>query len=98
PDFDVDVHFKPTYDPWDQRLCLVPDGDLFRAIRHGSASVVTDTIDTFTESGIRLTSGEELEADIIVTATGLKLLALNAPLEVDGKPVKLPETMAYKAM
>jgi len=98
PEVDVDVHFKPTYDPWDQRLCLVPDGDLFRAIRKGSASVVTDTIETFTEKGIRLTSGEELEADIIVTATGLKLLALNAPLEVDGKPVKLPETMAYKAM
>ena len=98
PDVDVDVHFKPTYDPWDQRLCLVPDGDLFRAIRKGSASVVTDTIETFTERGIRLTSGDELEADIIVTATGLQLLALNAPLEVDGKPVKLPETMAYKAM
>ena len=98
PDVDVDVHFKPTYDPWDQRLCLVPDGDLFRAIRKRSASVVTDTIETFTERGIRLTSGDELEADIIVTATGLQLLALNAPLEVDGKPVKLPETMAYKAM
>jgi cation diffusion facilitator CzcD-associated flavoprotein CzcO len=98
PEVDVDVHFKPTYDPWDQRLCLVPDGDLFRAIRKGGASVVTDTIETFTDNGIRLTSGEELEADIIVTATGLKLLALNAPLEVDGKPVELPETMAYKAM
>ncbi|GAA1777440.1 NAD(P)/FAD-dependent oxidoreductase [Nocardioides hankookensis] len=98
PEIDVDVHFKPTYDPWDQRLCLVPDGDLFRAFRKGQATVVTDTIETFTEKGIRLTSGEELEADIIVTATGLKLLALNAPMEVDGRPVKLPETMAYKAM
>ena len=75
PGIDVDKHFKPTYDPWDQRLCLVPDGDLFRALRHGTASVVTDTIETFTETGIRLTSGEELEADIIVTATGLKVLA-----------------------
>src|SRR6478736_4877212 len=97
-EIDVDVHFKPTYDPWDQRLCLVPDGDLFQAFRKGSASIVTDAIETFTEKGIRLTSGQELEADIIVTATGLKLLALNAPLEVDGRQVELPETMAYKAM
>ena len=73
PGVDVDTHFKPVYDPWDQRLCLVPDGDLFRAIRHGRASVVTDTIETFTETGVRLTSGDELEADVVVTATGLTL-------------------------
>jgi len=97
--FDVDRHFKPTYDPWDQRLCLVPDGDLFRAIRRGEASVVTDTIETFTETGIRLTSGEELEADIIVTATGLKLKPFGGfDLTVDGAEVKLHETMAYKAL
>src|SRR5262249_5189095 len=73
-DVAVDVHFKPRYDPWDQRLCFVPDGDLFRAMRTGRASIVTDTIETFTPGGIRLTSGEELEADIVVTATGLQLL------------------------
>ncbi len=96
---DVDVHFKPTYNPWDQRLCFVPDGDLFRALRHGDASVVTDTIETFTETGIRLGSGEELEADIIVTATGLNLLPFGGiELVVDGAEVKVPETMAYKAL
>ena len=95
----VDTHFNPRYDPWDQRLCLVPDGDLFRAIRKESASVVTDEIDTFTETGIRLRSGDELEADIVVTATGLNLLAFGGiPLTVDGEPIELPETMAYKGM
>ena len=72
----VDTHFAPSYNPWDQRMCLVPDGDLFTAIRDGRASVVTDHIDTFTESGIRLQSGAELEADIVVSATGLNLLAI----------------------
>jgi cation diffusion facilitator CzcD-associated flavoprotein CzcO len=96
---DVDTHFHPTYNPWDQRLCFVPDGDLFRAMRRGQASVVTDTIETFTEKGIRLTSGEELEADIIVTATGLKLLPFGGiDLEVDGKPVVLNDAMTYKAL
>lgn len=96
---DVDTHFKPTYDPWDQRLCLVPDGDLFRALRAGTASVVTDTIETFTETGIRLTSGEELEADIIITATGLNLRAFGGlELTVDGAVVKIPQTIAYKAL
>ncbi|WP_182525022.1 flavin-containing monooxygenase [Nocardioides dongkuii] len=96
---DVDKHFRPTYDPWDQRLCFVPDGDLFKALRKGTASVVTDTIETFTETGIRLTSGEELEADIIVTATGLKLLPFGGiALEVDGEKVELSDTMAYKAL
>jgi monooxygenase len=95
----VDTHFNPRYDPWDQRLCLVPDGDLFRAIRKERASIVTDEIDTFTERGIRLRSGDELEADIVVTATGLNLLAFGGiPLSVDGEAIELPETMAYKGM
>jgi monooxygenase len=97
--YDVDKHFKPHYDPWDQRMCLVPNGDLFAAIREGRASVVTDTIDRFTERGIRLDSGEELEADVIVTATGLNLLFLGGmELVVDGDPVDLPRTMTYKGM
>ena len=96
---DVDVHFKPRYDPWDQRLCFVPDGDLFRALRKGQASIVTDTIETFTAKGIRLTSGQELEADVIVTATGLQLLAFGGlDLVVDGEPVDFSKTMAYKAL
>ncbi|MGI9156673.1 MAG: flavin-containing monooxygenase [Marmoricola sp.] len=97
--YDVDTHFKPRYGPWDQRLCLVPDGDLFRAIRRGSASVVTDRIDRFTPKGVLLESGAELQADIVVTATGLNLLAFGgARLSIDGEPVVLPETMAYKGM
>lgn len=97
--YDLDRHFSPRYDPWDQRLCVVPDGDLFHAIAQGRASVVTDTIDTFTENGIRLASGEELAADLVVTATGLELLALgDARLTVDGAPVDLASTVAYKGM
>ena len=97
--YDIDKHFKPRYNPWDQRMCLVPNGDLFKAIRDGSASVVTDTIDAFTESGIRLDSGEELEADVIVTATGLNLLFLGGmELTVDGHAVDVPKTMTYKGM
>jgi cation diffusion facilitator CzcD-associated flavoprotein CzcO len=97
--YDVETHFTPRYDPWDQRLCLVPDGDLFRAIRGGRASIVTDRIETFTETGLALASGAELEADIIISATGLNLLALGGlQLAVDGVGVTLPETMAYKAM
>jgi cation diffusion facilitator CzcD-associated flavoprotein CzcO len=97
--YEVDVHFKPSYNPWDQRLCLAPDGDLFRAIRRGQASVVTGQITTFTRSGIRLESGAELDADVIVTATGLRMLALGGmTLTVDGREVKLPETMAYKGL
>jgi monooxygenase len=96
---DVDLHFTPRYDPWDQRLCFVPDGDLFRALGKGQASVVTDTIETFTPKGIRLTSGQELEADLIVTATGLQLLAFGGlDLVVDGEPVDFSRTMAYKAL
>jgi cation diffusion facilitator CzcD-associated flavoprotein CzcO len=98
-DFDVDRHFNPTYNPWDQRLCFVPNGDLFRSIRRGQASVVTDTIETFTKTGIRLTSGEELEADIIITATGLKILPFGGiSLIVDGQPVAASDTMAYRAL
>ncbi|MBI5105881.1 MAG: NAD(P)/FAD-dependent oxidoreductase [Solirubrobacterales bacterium] len=95
----VDTHFKPRYDPWDQRVCLVPDGDLFTAIRAGRASVVTDELETFTETGVRLRSGQELEADVVVAATGLNMLAFGGvQLAVDGRDVVLPETMAYKAM
>jgi len=97
--YPVDVHFKPRYDPWDQRLCAVPDGDLFAAICEGRASVVTDTIARFTEEGILLDSGEELEADIIVTATGFTLQMLGgAELVVDGEPVVFSEHMTYKGM
>ena len=74
--YDIDTHFKPTYNPWDQRMCLVPDGDLFASISNGSASVVTDRIETFTERGLALESGAELEADVVVTATGLNLVPL----------------------
>jgi monooxygenase len=96
-DFDVARHFTPTYDPWDQRVCLVPDGDLFRAIRSGRASVVTDHIETFTERGIALRSGAELEADLVVTATGLQLEMLGgANVEIDGQPFKASEHMMYR--
>jgi cation diffusion facilitator CzcD-associated flavoprotein CzcO len=99
PGYDVDRHFNPSYEPWDQRLCVVPDGDLFRAVRDGRASIVTDRIDTFTERGARLASGVELEADIIVTATGLNLLPFGGVrLTVDGDHVALPDTLAYKGM
>ena len=99
PDYDVATHFTPKYNPWDQRLCLVPDADLFRAIRTKKASVVTDTIETFTEKGIKLKSGAELEADVVVTATGLVVQPLGgAKLVVDGKPVKPSDTMIYKGM
>jgi len=93
------AHFTPTYQPWDQRLCIVPDGDLFRAIRNGDADVVTDAIETFTEDGIQLTSGQELAADIIVTATGLRVQLLGgAELVVDGEPVVVRDTVTYKGV
>lgn len=99
PDYDVDTHFAPLYNPWDQRLCLVPDADLFAAIKSGKASVVTDHIATFTETGIRLRSGRELTADIIVTATGLTMkLMSGVQLVVDDVPVELARTMSYKGM
>ncbi|WP_018333785.1 flavin-containing monooxygenase [Actinomycetospora chiangmaiensis] len=97
--YEVDTHFNPPYNPWDQRMCMVPNGDLFKAIKRGDADIVTDKIDTFTEHGIRLASGQELEADIVITATGLNLqLFGGATLTVDDEPVKLPDTMAYKGM
>lgn len=99
PDYDVARHFNPRYNPWDQRLCLVPDGDLFRVIRSGKASVVTDEIETFTENGLLLHSGEELEAEIIVTATGLRLLLLGGmQVHVDGTPLTLSQAFTYKGM
>lgn len=99
PDYDVDTHFTPRYNPWDQRLCLVPNGDLFSALRRGQASVVTNEIETFTERGIRLRDGRELEADLIVTATGLHLQVLgDIQLSVDGRAVDPATTMSYKGM
>jgi monooxygenase len=97
--YDVATHFTPTYNPWDQRLCAVPNGDLFTSITAGRASVVTDRIVTFTEKGILLESGEELEADIIVTATGLELLFLGGiEVSVDGEKVDLAAKLTYKGM
>lgn len=97
--YDVETHFTPRYNPWDQRLCLVSNGDLFDAIKSGRASVVTAEIDTFSENGIRLTSGETLEADIIVTATGLDLLVLGGvDFNVDGRPVDFSRTYTYKGV
>ena len=99
PGYDIETHFNPSYNPWDQRLCLVPDGDLFESIRDARASVITDQIDTFTEKGIKLASGAELAADVIVTATGLNLLALGGvQFTVDGRNIELSETMSYKGM
>lgn len=90
-------HFTPDYAPWDQRLCVVPDGDLFKTLRRGQASVVTDTVDTFTETGIRVSSGAEIEADIVVTATGLTIQILGgATLDVDGEPVVTRDRVMYK--
>jgi cation diffusion facilitator CzcD-associated flavoprotein CzcO len=97
--YDVDTHFNPRYNPWDQRLCLVPDSDLFESLSRGDASIVTDGIETFTETGLKLSSGAELEADVIVTATGLNLLMLGGiELVVDGEEVDLAEKIAYKGM
>lgn len=99
PGHDVDTHFTPRYNPWDQRLCLVPDADLFAALREGKASVVTDTIDRFTENGIRLVSGKELEADLVITATGLEIQLLSGiPVTVDGKRFEPAKHMTYKGM
>jgi len=99
PDYDIEKHFTPRYNPWDQRLCLVPDADLFRAIRRKQVSVVTDQIETFTETGIKLRSGDELPADLIVTATGLALQLLGGmTVEVDGKAINPADTLAYKGM
>ena len=95
----ADKHFTPPYDPWDQRLCVVPNGDLFGAIRSGKADIVTDRIRTFTAKGIELESGETLEADIVISATGLKIKLFGGlRLHVDGKPVDLSALMSYKAL
>ncbi|MGO4880855.1 MAG: flavin-containing monooxygenase [Bryobacteraceae bacterium] len=99
PGFDVDTHFNPRYNPWEQRLCLVPDGDMFQAIKAGHASIVTDHIETFTEKGILLKSGRELEADIVVTATGLVMQAFGgAELLVDEQKVDAGKSLAYKGV
>jgi monooxygenase len=99
PDVDIAKHFTPHYKPWDQRLCLLPDGDFFRALRQKKASVVTDHIECFTATGLKLRSGEELPADLVVTATGLELKVLGGvQLSVDGQPVDLSKTVSYKAM
>jgi monooxygenase len=98
-DFDIDTHFKPRYQPWDQRVCLAPDADFFQAIRDGRVSVVTDQIEKFTQQGILLKSGKELPADIIVTATGLKMLACGGiQLSVDGTPVEPGRALTYKGL
>lgn len=97
--YPVDIHFNPPYNPWEQRLCAVPGGDLFESISKGKASVATDTIDTFTETGIKLDSGQHIEADIIVTATGLNLLPLGGIVpKIDGEAISLPECVTYKGM
>ncbi len=97
--YDVDTHFNPRYNPWDQRMCVAPDGDLFTAIREGRVSIVTDRIETFTENRLKLESGQELEAELVVTATGLNLLALGGvQFSVDGEEIELAETMSYKGM
>jgi cation diffusion facilitator CzcD-associated flavoprotein CzcO len=97
--FDVDKHFNPTYRPWQQRIAVLPDGDLFAAVRDGQASIVTDGIEAFTETGIRLTSGDELEADVIVTATGFDLSVLgDIAVTVDGQPVDVADTVTYRGI
>ena len=97
--YDVATHFTPRYDPWDERMCVVPDGDLFQAIRAGRASVVTDAIETFTDTGLRLRSGAELEADVVVSATGLELLFLGGiSVTVDGEHADVGDRLVYKGM
>ena len=99
PDYDVETHFTPKYRPWRQRIAFVPDGDIFKGIASGKASVVTDEIECFTEKGILLKSGKELEADIIVTATGFNLSLLgDIGFEIDGKPVDFSDTVTYRGM
>lgn len=99
PDFDIDKHFSPKYRPWQQRLAFIPDGDLFRGIASGAASVVTDQIVRFTKKGVLLESGEELEADVIITATGFNLSVLgDIPFAIDGEPVNWPDKVTYRGM
>jgi cation diffusion facilitator CzcD-associated flavoprotein CzcO len=99
PGYPVDTHFRPRYNPWDERLCIAPDGDFFTAIREGDADVVTATIDRFTERGVKLSTGAELEADVVVTATGLNVVfGGGVPLFVDGRKVALSDAMIYKGL
>jgi monooxygenase len=99
PDYDAERHFTPSYNPWDQRVCLVPDGDLFKAIRSGRVSIVTDTIESFTETGLQLASGKRLDADIIVTATGLRVKLMGGiDITIDGKPADPSRAFLYKGM
>ena len=99
PDYDIATHFTPSYNPWDQRLCLVPNGDLFGALKAGTATVVTDHIETFTTRGIKLRSGRELPADVVVSATGLNLVVLGGlKISIDGQPVDLAGKLTYKGM
>jgi len=99
PDYDIATHFTPKYRPWRQRIAFIPDGDLFQGIKSGKASVVTDEIDRFTDKGILLKSGQELEADIIITATGFNLNVLgDIDFEIDGKPLDFAETVTYRGM
>jgi len=99
PGYDVDTHFRPTYEPWDQRMCLIPDGDFFAAISSGKAEVVTDHIESFTADGIRLRSGRHLSADVIISATGLNLQPLGGiAMTLDGAAMSVPEHVVYKGM
>ena len=99
PDYDIDKHFTPKYMPWDQRMCLVPNGDMFEAINSGKVSVVTDTIDEFSTKGIKLDSGKVLEADIIITATGLNMRLLNGiDIKIDNKTLDISKKIQYKTM
>lgn len=98
-DFDVDTHFKPDYDPWDQRLCLIPDGDFYKSLKDGGATVVTDHIDHFTETGVQMKSGKVIEADVVVPATGLQIqFGGGMALSMDGAPVDLSEHYVYRGM
>jgi monooxygenase len=97
--YDIRTHFKPPYEPWDQRLCLVPDADLFKSLREGRSEMVTDQVETFTENGIKLKSGRELEADLVISATGLNLVVLGGmQATIDGRAVEAPKTLSYKGM
>ena len=99
PDYDVDTHFTPRYRPWRQRIAFIPDGDLFQGIRTGKASIVTDEIERFVETGILLKSGKRLDADIIVTATGFNLNVLgDIEFAIDGKPLNFADTVTYRGM
>ena len=97
--FPAKPHFEPNYNPWDQRFCVAPDGDLFRAIREGKANVITDKIDSFNKKGIKLVSGKNLEADIIISATGLKLLAFGgSKISIDNSPYNPSDAITYKGL